>query len=181
MKKIYIGLILALSIGIAQAGTYGGFYGSLTNTENNTAGEFDTGNVAIAFGQNMNSKTGLGYEVFMDNDGLGGSVEAFTTINKYKISLGAINFTDRTTRKPVTDWPIATSSARGKGAFIGVSRNIGENRFLVIKYINYNVDHSFTSVKKTGVDINGDPILTSKTGNGKATRSKLWIGLNFYY
>lgn len=184
MKKFTITLILAISTFISwnvSADTYAGFYGIASSNVTNTAGDYDSGNVNIAFGQSVGKSFGVGYEAFFNRSGLGGSVEVFTTINdKYKVSLGAISVPDSAERIPVSSWPKTTSNEDGKGAYIGLSFPLSENRHFGMKYIRYDVDHSFTSSKQTGVDGMGNPIFTSQTGTGSAEREQLWVGLTFH-
>lgn len=181
MKKILFLIMFLLASSNILADTYAGFYGVSSNNISNTAGEYSKGDVNIAFGQSMNGDIGLGYEAFFNNAGLGGSVEMFTKINsKYKVSLGVISVPDNAARESAHGWPIATSDSDGKGAYIGFSTKLSGNKYLGIKYIRYDTDHIFISSKQTGVNEDGKPIFTSKSGYGSSERKQLWLGVTFH-
>ena len=182
MKKVLFLITALLMSTHVLADTYFGIYGVSENDISNTAGEHSANSANIAFGQSMDNNIGLGYEAFFNNAGLGGSVEMFTTINsKYKLSLGAIAIPDNAYRISVDTYPKAKSNDLGKGAYIGFSTKLSGNKYLSIKYIRYDVNHTFNSKKQTGVNDNDKPIFTSKTGYGSAEREQLWVGITFHF
>lgn len=182
MKKLLVFIMALLMSAGALADTYVGIYGVSTKTNESTAGDYSKEIANIAFGQNMNSGIGLGYEVFFNQAGLGGSVEAFTTIShKYKVSIGRISVPENSSRSPVSGWPESSSNAKGQGGYIGLSTKLSGNKYLSIKYIRYDVDHSFFSEKQTGVDESDNtPIFTNKSGYGAASREQIWVGVTFH-
>lgn len=178
MKKVVF-LLMALLSASVSADSFIGLYNISTNTISNTAGVHDNSNLAMSFGQSTDGALGVGYEAFFTSAGLGASVGLFANAKGHKFSVGVIAVPDKASRISKVGFPVAGSSDLGEGLFVGYSVNISGNKFFSLKYIRYDVGHTFISSKQTGVGMNNSPIITTKTGTGEAEREQLWVGITF--
>ena len=180
MKKIIL-LIAALMVSVSLfADTFTGIYGVHTKTITDTVGGEEYSDINIAFGQSMDGRIGLGYEAFFNNAGLGGAVEMFTTIGGVKVSLGKILVPENAYRSPINTWPVASSSDKGDGAYIGLSTKLKDNVHLNLKYMRFDTNHVFASSKCTANCGTKTAIFTNAIGIGSAEREQVWIGVAFH-
>lgn len=177
-----ITLALSFNVSAAEPDTFFGFYNVNTKTSSNTAGTISDKRVFVTFGQGYGEKLGVGWDVFYNETGLGGSLSTFYKIkSKYKVSLGVMSVPDLAYREPVATWPVDSSRSSGAGAFIGFEMPIKDNLNMGIRYTVFDVGHTFSSDKCTAnCATPATAVYTPASGTGSAKRDQIWIGITYH-